>query len=76
MMARKIEPHIPIRGHENQTNGCFPRADFPLDAAADVFICLAGKRLTNIGLVRDDVTMPYRASVKDCLSIEGPLHER
>jgi Transposase DDE domain len=41
-------------------------ADFSFDAAANVFICPAGKQLRNNGLVREDGTMPYRASTKDC----------
>lgn len=66
LMGRGIEPHIPILDHEHQTNGYFTRADFTFDATANAFICPAGKQLTNSGLVREDGTMPYRASTKDC----------
>jgi hypothetical protein len=66
LMGRGIEPHIPILDHEHQTKGYFTRADFTFDAAANVFVCPGGKQLTNNGLVRDDGTMPYRASTKDC----------
>ena len=66
LMGRKIEPHIPILNHEHQTKGYFTRADFTFDAAANVFVCPGGKQLMNNGLVRDDGTMPYRASTKDC----------
>ena len=66
LMARGIEPHIPILDHEHQTKGFFTRADFTFDQVANVFTCPGGKQLRNSGLIRDDGTMPYRASTKDC----------
>ncbi len=66
LMGRGIEPHIPILDREHQTKGYFTRADFTFDATANAFICPAGKKLPNNGLVRDDGTMPYRASTRDC----------
>jgi hypothetical protein len=66
LMGRDVEPHIPILDRAHQTKGYFTRADFTFDAAANAFVCPTGKRLLNKGLVRDDGTMPYRASTKDC----------
>ena len=66
LMRRGIEPHIPILDREHQTKGYFTRADFTFDATTNAFACPAGKRLLNNGLVRDDGTMPYRASSRDC----------
>jgi transposase len=66
LMGHGIEPHIPILDHEHQTNGYFTRADFTFDATANAFVCPAGKQLTNSGLVREDGSMPYCASTKDC----------
>jgi transposase len=66
LMRRGIEPHIPILDREHQTKGYFTRADFSFDATANAFTCPAGKLLLNNGLVRDDGTMPYRASARDC----------
>jgi hypothetical protein len=66
LMRRGIEPHIPILDREHQTKAYFTRADFTFDATANAFICPAGKTLLNNGLVRDDGTMPYRASTRDC----------
>ncbi len=66
LMGRGVEPHIPILDHAHQTGGFFTRADFEFDAAANVFICPAGKRLANNGFVREDGAMPYRAGAKDC----------
>ena len=66
LMRRGIDPHIPILDREHQTKAYFTRADFTFDATANVFTCPAGKKLLNNGLVRDDGTMPYRASTRDC----------
>jgi len=66
LMRRKIAPHVPILDREHQTKGMFTRADFAFDAERNVFICPGGKPLTNSGLVREDGTVPYWASTKDC----------
>jgi hypothetical protein len=66
LMRRGITPHVPILDHEHQTKGLFTRAAFHFDAEQNIFICPGGKRLKNSGLVRDDGTMPYLASTKDC----------
>jgi Transposase DDE domain len=65
-MRRGIEPHIPLLDREHQTNGFFTRADFTFDPQANAFTCPGGKQLRSTGLVRDDGTVPYWASPKDC----------
>ena len=65
-MRREITPHIPIIDHEHQTSSTFTRADFTYDAKQNVFTCPGGKLLKSSGLVRDDGTVPYWASTKDC----------
>jgi hypothetical protein len=42
------------------------RADFTFDRQGNAFICPAGKQLRSTGSVREDGTMPYWASTKDC----------
>ena len=66
LMRRGIEPHIPLLDREHQTNGFFTRADFTFDPHANVFVCPGGKQLKSTGLVREDGTVPYFASTKDC----------
>ena len=66
LMRRKIAPHIPLLDREHQTNGFFTRAEFTFDPHANVFVCPGGKQLKSIGMVRDDGTVPYFASTKDC----------
>ena len=66
LMRRGIEPHIPLLDREHQTNGFFTRADFTFDPQANAFSCPGGKQLRSTGLARDDGTVPYWASSKDC----------
>ncbi len=66
LMRRGIEPHIPLLDREHQTNGFFTRADFTFDPQTNAFTCPGGKSLKSTGLVRDDGTVPYWASPKDC----------
>jgi hypothetical protein len=66
LMRRGIEPHIPLLDREHQTNGFFTRADFTFDPQVNAFTCPGGKQLRSTGLVRDDGTVPYWASPKDC----------
>lgn len=44
----------------------FTRSAFTFDAERNVFTCPGGKLLKSSGLVRDDGTIPYWASTKDC----------
>jgi hypothetical protein len=66
LMRREIAPHMPILDREHQTKGLFTRADFSFNSDANLFICPGGKPLKSSGLVREDGTMPYGASTKDC----------
>jgi transposase len=66
LMRRGIEPHIPLLDREHQTNGFFTRANFTFDPQTNAFTCPGGKQLRSTGLVRDDGTVPYWASPKDC----------
>jgi hypothetical protein len=65
-MRRGIEPHVPLLDRERQTKGLFTRADFKFDDQANTFTCPGGKTLKSSGLIRDDGTIPYRASTVDC----------
>jgi hypothetical protein len=66
LMQRGIEPHVPLLDRERQTKGLFTRADFKFDDQANTFTCPGGKTLKSSGLIRDDGTIPYRASTVDC----------
>jgi transposase len=66
LMQRGIEPHVPLLDRERQTKGLFTRADFKFDDQANTFTCSGGKTLKSSGLIRDDGTIPFRASTVDC----------
>ena len=66
LMRHGIDPHIPLLDREHQTKGFFTRADFTFDPQANVFVCPGQKQLRSTGLVREDGTVPYWASTKDC----------
>src|SRR6201993_4388156 len=66
LMRHGIEPHIPLLDREHQTKGFFTRADFTFDPQANAFVCPAAKQLRSSGMVREDGTVPYWASTKDC----------
>jgi transposase len=74
LMRRDIEPHIPLLDRERQTKGLFTRSEFSYDAQANVFTCPNGKLLTSRGKARDDGTISYWASTKDCRTC--PLKSR
>jgi transposase len=70
-----IEPHIPVIGKDERTDGTFSKSDFIFDHQSDSYTCPGGKTLRPS---RRDFTEPrdiavdqhgvirYRASKKDC----------
>ena len=63
---RKIAPHIPVFDKSDRKDGTFSRSDFAFDAAEDVYVCPAGRRLKTTGTVHDGKTRLYRSSKFDC----------
>ena len=63
---RGIEPHVPVFDKSARTDGTFSREDFTYDHDGDVYLCPAGKMLTqgDAGERRRDAL--YRASKCDC----------
>jgi transposase len=70
LMDRKITPHVPVWDKSSRTDGKFSRADFVFDRERNVYVCPAGKLLTNNGLIDQGRILPYRASVYDCARCE------
>jgi transposase len=66
LMDRKITPHVPVWDKSSRTDGKFGRADFVFDRERNVYVCPAGKLLTNNGLIDQGRILPYRASMYDC----------
>jgi transposase len=66
LMDRKISPHVPVWDKSSRVDGKFSRADFVFDRERNVYVCPAGKLLTNNGLIDQGRILPYRASMYDC----------
>jgi transposase len=70
LVDRKITPHVPVWDKSGRTDGKFSRADFVFDRERNVYVCPAGKLLTNNGLIDQGRILPYRASMYDCARCE------
>jgi hypothetical protein len=70
LMDRNIAPHVPVWDKSARTDGKFSRADFEFDRERNVYVCPAGKLLTNNGLIDQGRILPYRASMYDCRRCE------
>jgi transposase len=70
LMDRKITPHVPVWDKSARTDGKFSRSDFVFDRDRNVYVCPAGKLLTNNGLIDQGRILPYRASMYDCRRCE------
>ncbi len=70
---KQITPHVPVIDKSDGKPELFGRSDFTWEAAADRYVCPAGKSLRhsrykskNPGQVTKDNTIIYRASKRDC----------
>lgn len=68
LMARGIEPHIPVWDKSRRTDNTFSREDFAYDPERDVYTCPGGKTLRSTGGVHADNTLRYLARTGDCRS--------
>jgi hypothetical protein len=66
LIARDIDPHIPVWDKSERDDGTFSRADFIYDKARDLYICPGDKTLRTTGRLHSDNTYRYIASKYDC----------
>jgi transposase len=66
LVARGIDPHIPVWDRDNRENNTFSRADFSYDEARDLYICPGGKFMKTTGRLHSDGYYRYAASKRDC----------
>jgi transposase len=66
LMARGIEPHIPVLDRSSQTNGMFTRNDFTFDRERNLYLCPGGKELPLACERRDNGILIYRVRGHDC----------
>ena len=63
---KEIAPHIPVIDKSKREDGTLARASFAYDAADNIYICPAGKRLKTTGRINKNDMLHYLASVYDC----------
>ena len=66
LVARGINPHIPVWDKSQRNDGTFSRAEFIYDKARDLYSCPGGKTLKTTGRLHCDKTYRYIASKHDC----------
>jgi transposase len=68
LVARAIDPHIPVWDKAKRKDGTFSREDFTFDGQRDVYTCPEGNILKTTGRLHGGKTLLYRASKHDCES--------
>jgi Transposase DDE domain len=66
LVERTITPHVPVWDKSARADGKFSREDFVFDRERNVYVCPAGKLLTNTGIIDQGRILPYRASAYGC----------
>ena len=66
IVARDIEPHVPVWDKSKRDDDTLSREDFSFDPERGVYICPQGKTMRTTGRVFGGNTLYYRASKLDC----------
>ena len=66
LVAREIDPHIPVWDRSERDDGTFSRADFSYDEERDLYICPAGKPMKSTRKLLSNGFYRYAASKRDC----------
>jgi hypothetical protein len=66
LLARGVQPHIPVIDRRHQTAGRFTRDQFRYDAAENAYYCPEGKVLRYRGLQRKNQGYAYEATPAQC----------
>ncbi len=66
LLARNIQPHIPVIDRRRQTGGRFTRDDFRYVPAENVFVCPEGQRLRYRGVSRQTQVHVYCSTPTQC----------
>ena len=68
LLARNVDPHIPVLDRTAQTDGMFTRESFTYIEAEDTWRCPAGHMLRHRGLERSTGMQRHTARAADCLA--------
>lgn len=66
LLARGVQPHIPVIDHRHQTGGHFTHEHFRYEPAENVYYCPEGKPLRYRGQRRDSRGYAYCATAAQC----------
>jgi transposase len=66
LLARGVQPHIPVIDRRHQTDGHFTRDQFVYNSAKNAYQCPEGKTLPYRGLSRASQAYVYQTSKADC----------
>jgi len=66
LLARGVQPHIPVIDRRHQTDGRFTREQFRYDPAENAYYCQEGKALRYRGLQRKNQGYAYEATPAQC----------
>jgi transposase len=66
LLARGVQPHIPVIDRRHQTAGRFTRDQFHYDPVQDVYYCPEGKALRYRGLQRKNQGYAHEATPAQC----------
>jgi transposase len=66
LLARGVQPHIPVIDRRHQTGGHFTRDHFPYEPAEDIYYCPEGKPLRYRGQRRDSQGFAYCSTAEQC----------
>ena len=66
LLARNVQPHIPVIDRRHQTDGRFTRDQFRYDSVQNVYHCPEGKQLRYRGLSRSSQGRVYQTTEADC----------
>jgi IS5 family transposase len=66
LLARGVQPRIPVIDRRHQTDGRFTRDQFRYDPVVNVYHCPEGKQLRYRGLQRTSQGYAYQTTAADC----------
>ena len=68
LLARGVQPHIPVIDRRHQTDGHFTHDQFRFEPAENAYYCPEGKMLSFKGLRRDSHGYLYRSTEAQCMN--------
>jgi len=74
LLARGVQPHIPVIDRRHQTNGYFTHDQFRYEPAENAFYCPEGKVLSFKGSRRDSHGYLYRSTEAQCMNCPQKKH--